>query len=201
MKKKTLPIEERLADAADVEGITVEDLATDAKLLRRYRIDQKRLTGALIHRARDLNTQRMQELLARVNAMNAANNPQPTEVLTTTQGEEEMTTITKTNKTNKTRKNTETKGEKTPVTKKVKKEAKAERSLVFDKYAGTAVVRWMGAKGWDFDIAKRVCAKMMPNIAEATIRIQLNAGKNGLRGEPAGLNRDEQKTLNGLKKS
>lgn len=205
MAKTKTTIEERLADAADYEGLTVEDLATDAKLLKKHRIAQTKLTGAIIHHAHELNRQRMQALLDMASTRNDEIQKAENErfAITNTESEGERTMKTKTTKTTKTSEPVEIqkakastrKGEKIPA-----KPAAPARSLVFDKYAPTSVIRWMGTKKWDIADALRACKALMPDIAEATVRIQLNAGKKGERGEPAKLTRDEQKHVNALKK-
>lgn len=51
----------------------------------------------------------------------------------------------------------------------------------------TAVIRWMGANEWTYKEALKCLTVLNIPIAESTIRIQLNAGKTGARGEPAAL--------------
>lgn len=68
---------------------------------------------------------------------------------------------------------------------------KTTRTLVFDKYAPTAVLRWMGASSWTFQAAKDCfSAKGFP-VADTTIRAQLHAGKHGQRGPAAPVTYDE----------
>jgi serine/threonine protein kinase len=64
-------------------------------------------------------------------------------------------------------------------------------------HSATAVVRWMGRQGWDFDRAKAALARLGGQIAESTIRIQLRAGAKGERGEPAMLTPEEIAQLEG----
>lgn len=56
----------------------------------------------------------------------------------------------------------------------------------------TAVIRWMGKEGWNFKQAKHALGHSGVDVADATIRAQLLAGKKGERGAPADLT-DEQK--------
>lgn len=69
------------------------------------------------------------------------------------------------------------------------------KTKTYGEHSATAVVRWMGAKGWTFTQAQAVVKKLRLGLADVTIRIQLNAGASGKRGEPASLSRDEQKAL------
>lgn len=52
----------------------------------------------------------------------------------------------------------------------------------------TAIVRWMGREGFSFQEAKRALNQAGLEVADATIRAQLQAGRTGKRGEPAKLN-------------
>ena len=66
-------------------------------------------------------------------------------------------------------------------------------------HPATAVVRWMGKHGWTFDKARKALDKLGAKIADTTIRIQLKAGANGERGEPANISKAEAKQLTGSK--
>lgn len=60
-------------------------------------------------------------------------------------------------------------------------------------HAVTAVIRWMGKAHFSFDEAMSVLNSMECEVAEGTVRTQLQCGKKGQRGEPAALT-DEQAT-------
>jgi SPP1 gp7 family putative phage head morphogenesis protein len=60
----------------------------------------------------------------------------------------------------------------------------------------TAVVRWMGKEGWSFEDAKKALAASDVSIADATLKIQLRAGKTGERGDPATLTAEQIQQLN-----
>jgi CHAD domain-containing protein len=62
----------------------------------------------------------------------------------------------------------------------------------------TAVIRTLGKEGWSFGDTKAALKAQGLSIADATIRAQLLAGRNGTRGEPAVL---KEKELKQLKKS
>jgi hypothetical protein len=63
--------------------------------------------------------------------------------------------------------------------------------LVFNTYTATAVLRWMGSMGWEFEEAVRVFDVLTIDVALSTVKIQLVAGSRGKRGAPAPLT-DEQ---------
>jgi len=79
-----------------------------------------------------------------------------------------------------------------PVTKKAAAEPKAKeatgRFLLFDQPV-TAVLRALGKAGCTFEQVRPVLTKKKCDVADATIRIQLTAGKKGERGEPAKLSK------------
>jgi len=73
-----------------------------------------------------------------------------------------------------------------------KKTAKAKapasnRTLMFGKYPVTAVARKLGALDWKPSDAITAIKSVFPDVSEATIRTQVQAGKAGKRGEPASL--------------
>lgn len=55
----------------------------------------------------------------------------------------------------------------------------------------TAAIRWMGKDGFSFAEARKVCTEFGVEVADATIRAQLLAGKNGQRGPAAELTQDQ----------
>ena len=63
-------------------------------------------------------------------------------------------------------------------------------------YSATAVLRWMGANDWSFEDAGIVMNTLGAySISDATIRIQLNAGKKGERGPAAPVTKQQAKIL------
>lgn len=74
-----------------------------------------------------------------------------------------------------------------PVTAVPKPVRKVTRASLFG-YSITAVLRWMGQHGWNFEDAAVVCASCgAAKIADVTIRLQLAAGRKGERGPAAPL--------------
>ena len=53
----------------------------------------------------------------------------------------------------------------------------------------TAVIRWMGTDAWSFAEARDAFMQLGVPVADATIRTQLAAGRNGQRGLPAELSK------------
>ena len=178
-KRDRRPIEIRLADAADYEGLTATDFATNPKLCKKHRIAHRLLTGAIIHKAAEHHCDRMSE-------MQATTKPK-TDPLT--DNKEELIVNTK------------------KATKKAPQPEQPEvlvretvRELIFSQYAPTAVLRYMGSEGWDIADAIRVIGQLA-TVAEATAKIQVRAGAKGERGEPAPLSEKEQAVLNKMRKA
>lgn len=87
-----------------------------------------------------------------------------------------------------------------PVPAKPKGERKQVRAQLFG-YSITSVLRWMGKNGWNFEDAAVVCASIgAAKIADVTIRLQLKAGKDGLRGPAAPITPAQAKQLRELSK-
>lgn len=60
----------------------------------------------------------------------------------------------------------------------------------------TAVLRWMGREGWEFEDALTAVVTMgASTISDVTIRLQLAAGRKGERGEPADITSAQAKIL------
>ncbi len=69
----------------------------------------------------------------------------------------------------------------------------ATRSVLFG-HSMTAVIRWMGSKGWKFDQAKRALSSFKDiEFSDATIRAQLHGWKD--RGPAAKLSAEQEKDL------
>lgn len=68
-------------------------------------------------------------------------------------------------------------------------------------YPVTAVLRWMGKKGWTAAQAIHVCSALKVSPAPATVKIQVRAGAKGERGDPAAINAAQAQELNELRKS
>lgn len=196
-------LEMALVNAADREGVTVTDLATDLKALKRNRISRKKLTPAIIHRASELARQLMDATMARVHSINS----QSAEI----QGSDVMATATKEPKAKKATKETKVaKAEKPAKETKPVKEAKAKREpklKVFGKYSATSVIRWMASKGWKFEDIVAVLEQVdAEKVKDVTVRIQMSAGKKfketgeSAHGAPAEITAKEAKELNALRK-
>lgn len=65
----------------------------------------------------------------------------------------------------------------------------------------TAVIRLMGKQDWEFGEVKHALKAKGIQVADATIRAQLLAGRKGTRGEPATLEAKEIKELESLRKA
>lgn len=63
----------------------------------------------------------------------------------------------------------------------------------------TSVLRWMGKQGWTAKEAEKVCLKLNCAVAEATVKIQVVAGRKGKRGEPASLTEAQTQQLETLR--
>lgn len=61
----------------------------------------------------------------------------------------------------------------------------------------TAVLRWMGKEKWSFEDAKAAMLRKGIQLADATFRAQLLAGRKGERGEPANLTKEQEADLRG----
>ena len=73
--------------------------------------------------------------------------------------------------------------------------AKSEDGKLVFGHKLTSVIRWMGKEGWKFDEARKAMDGLEIAVADATIRCQLTAGKNGKRGNPAALSPAQAKTF------
>lgn len=56
----------------------------------------------------------------------------------------------------------------------------------------TAVLRWMGKEGWNFDQAKAAMRELGVKVSDNTIREALPAGKKGVRGKPAEITGEQR---------
>ena len=180
------PVWQRLADAADKEGLTAQDLATNSKLLKRHRISQRSLTGPLIHRAIEYHQEQMESLRARANALNERGRP-------SFESEGEVVSPSQPSFQNKV----ETKMAATL------KPAKRKK-LVFDKYSATSIIRWMGSKNWSVEEARAVIDQLTKGIKDSTLKIQLRdgaKGEDGTHGAPAELTAAERKQVNAKRKA
>lgn len=88
------------------------------------------------------------------------------------------------------------KGKKVAASNGKKSTSERKQVLLFGKHSVVSVIRWMGSKEWKFDKANKTLAALgAGDIAEATVRIQLRAGKTGKRGPAAKLSKIEEKQL------
>jgi hypothetical protein len=72
------------------------------------------------------------------------------------------------------------------------KQSKSKRPKIFE-YPVTAVLRWMGVEGYNFQEAKKVLKQLDIDLSDITIKIQLKAGKDKdeSRGEPAPITKQQ----------
>lgn len=75
-----------------------------------------------------------------------------------------------------------------------KQHGKTTRYTLFG-HAVTAVIRWMGVKGFTFDQAVAALEESGCCPNPATVKIQLSAGLKGERGAPASLSREHAAQL------
>jgi hypothetical protein len=179
--QKIKRIEQRLADAADREGMTVEDIARRSDLCETYGVDQSQLTGALVHRAHELLRAQITETMQRLAALyHQRGTPDPD-----TESDELESRLARLDKKKPKKKRPATSG------------AKA-RTKVFG-HPVTAVLRWMGKRNWSVEEAQKALKHFGAEAASSTCKIQLKAGKTGSRGEPAKLTRNQSKKLKELR--
>lgn len=62
-------------------------------------------------------------------------------------------------------------------------------------HSATAVLRWMGVNGWDFEDAGMAMHTLGCRLSDTTIRLQMKAGKDGKRGAPAKVTADQARKL------
>lgn len=74
------------------------------------------------------------------------------------------------------------------------KKATSKRTKLFG-YPITSILRWMGKEKWSFQEARNSMDALEVDVADATIRAQLRAGKLGERGEPADLTEEQINSL------
>jgi hypothetical protein len=182
-KKKTKRSpEQRLVDAADHEGLTCEDFARHKDLCRKHRINQTRLTGALVHRAHELHRKQIQETIERLARLyHQRGAPEPD---SESEAQHQKLAAIEGQTKKKKRKPATT--------------GSTQRIKIFD-HPVTAVLRWMGKHNWNVKDAMHVVQKLGAKVAKSTCNIQVKAGKTGDRGAPAKLTRDQIKQLKELK--
>lgn len=81
----------------------------------------------------------------------------------------------------------------TPTKQKVK-ERTGKKAKIFG-FPLTAVVRWMGKEGFNYSQVVTVVEHFEFEVVEVTLKIQLSAGKKGLRGPPADLTLSQERQL------
>lgn len=179
-KKIAETTEEKLARLADQEAITPQHAALDAKLLKKNGIDPTTLTGAMIHRAAEIQREKINKTMARAKAFNEAHAPKlPADIIPAPSriAQDEPA---------------KEKGTKTPKEKKpaVKHEVPV-RTKIFG-LAATAILRWMGKTGgWTPEQGLKALTNLGADLALATCKIQIKAGAKGERGEPATLTKKQ----------
>jgi len=92
-----------------------------------------------------------------------------------------------------TKKTAKVKGEPNEVVQ-FKKTKRGIRGTIYGQ-AFTAAIRWMGHNDVVPANAKKVFDHYDVPISDHTIKIQLNAGKNGQRGNPAAFTKEQEKSL------
>lgn len=218
---KTKSVAQALHDLADKEGCSVEFIAKQTVLLKDAGINPKKVTPKTIVEAKAIDRAEMARIQAKVDELNKpildAEKKELDDVVfkhvkkPATEVKVDLDTILE----------QVSKGEITPAQAKALLEStvskpkntpsktttaktepksgsvqpKAGRSQLFG-FSATAVMRWMGANGWDFDKAWAAFAGMgVDDLSETTFKIQLRAGAKGERGEPAAVTAAQAKEL------
>lgn len=169
----------RLVDQiADHHGITHASVGRFPDLLEPYGLQAEQITPAVTSAALNYHRREMERLRARVKAINER------------RGFGVGETQPKALKGAKARP-TQATGSQNPAP---PKPAKNSNGLF--GYPVTAVLRWMGANGWSVTDAATALANLNIEVALATIRCQVAAGKKGQRGEPAAISPAQAQELN-----
>jgi hypothetical protein len=169
--EKTSDLALRIANLADQNGIYPRHVATDAELLAKLGVDPSELTADIMASADRLFYRAIHETMDRINRYNARCTPTILPL-----AEEHFVQPAE---------------ESTP-----KPPRKVTRAQIFG-YPVTAVLRWMGKTGWDFEAAITAVTTITNaySLSPSTVRIQLRAGKKGERGEPADITPSQAKKL------
>lgn len=216
---KVKSVAQALSDLADKEGCSIEFIAKQTVLLKDAGINPKKVTPKTIAEAKAIDRAEMARIQAKVDELNKpildaekkelddvvfkhVKKPAPATDLDTileqvSKGEitpaqaKALLESTVSKAKNTTSKTTTAKTE----SKSGSTQPKAGRSQLFG-FSATAVMRWMGANGWDFDKAWAAFAGMgVDDLSETTFKIQLRAGAKGERGEPAAVTAAQAKEL------
>lgn len=174
----------RLIEAAENAGVTPTAAATMPELLARFKLTPERVSPGVVGYAEVALATYDRDLRYRVKQYNDKIDPpkpQPAKA------EERSTTAP----------DEDNGDELVPVARKRKEDKGKARSNVFG-FPVTAVLRWMGLDGFDAQEARACFNALGVEVADATIQIQLRAGKRGERGAPAQLTEEQQDHLRDL---
>lgn len=187
-----------IAKLADQHGINPADVPGHQpcqEALRKAKV--AKVSPATLHEARILHRQGIQQTMAKVAQHNAKVMDRMMEEIISTppaSSPEEKQTQAAISKAVKelVRIVPETKAAKPQAT-----TGQSKRVAIFG-HAATAVIRAMGVQGFSFEEARKGMDRVGgQGIADATIKIQLAAGKKGERGDPAKLTAAQIATLKG----
>ncbi len=174
----------QIATIADKEAYTINYVANSSELLAAYGVDTVTVSQNLsqvVAAASLLFREAINHTLAVVRKHNAKVHSEPTYNIPVTQIEI---------------------GGKTAATPKLPRATvKPVRAQIFG-YSVTAVLRWMGANGWEFGAAVTACENMAQcyKLSDVTVRLQLKAGKDGTRGPAAPVTPSQAKSLRNASK-
>lgn len=160
---------QRLAVAADKHGLWPADAARFADIREEFNLTVDELTPAVIDEAHRLHRQSIRKLKDRIEAV-----ARPVNVRASLCGVE-VSAVVK------------------PARKPQRKTEK--RAKVFG-FSSVSVIRWMGANGWDLDDAGTALLTITgQNPADATLRKQLKAGRDGHGGTIAPISDSQARRL------
>jgi len=166
----TRPVNEaavRLAHVADQNGMWVHDVVRFEDLLQEADLDGKCVTRELVEEAHQLMMDGLGRLQRIIRKWNGDVNAQDNKDV-----------------------NVVVLPRKKPV------RAKGNVKPKIFGFSVTAVLRWMGANGWDFDDAAIAVETItVTKLSDVTIRLQLKAGRDGKRGAPADISPSQAKQL------
>lgn len=199
---EVIPVEIRLAKAADKHAMHEKDVQLFSDILKEFDIDYAEINPDVVRAARKINRNKVEAMEAKLDAFNEAQRaklpaPSGIEVI------EELAdgTIVPDRAASSPAKASEA-SKPAKAAKPADIAPKPLKALAFEKYPATAVIRWMGQQGWSVEQAVNGIEGLKLSVSVDTIRIQLRAGAkgDGSRGEPAPLSPSEEKVMKKFKK-
>lgn len=178
-KAPAMTLGEKIAAAADREGMSEAAVVSFPDFVLAYGLEGA--TDADILQAEGINRSRSRAITKGLAERNAAvlkkREVAPEEP-------EESEAAPKPKKKSKAVSSDPTAPEKAP---KAKPAAPVKSKVLWEGFAPTAVIRWMGKEGWSLEHSMAAIAGVGIHLADATFKIQWKAGQKGERGEPAAI--------------